>query len=210
MSPRSSGQGDIIKLQQEFTLNKKLKRRITDLCGLSQLSREERLSRANEILRSTELKQAICHEILGCTHKDVDRAMRAIIDQRQITEEQAEQLELEEMAPEKFDPEVTFIANKHAADPHKFQTYGEPYTRQQVAMLLAASSAPTEMSPPVEKTNYPTMTREECEFLMADHYAYLERERENKKEREEWVSPKTTELEVKTDTKTKRTKSTKA
>ena len=135
--------------------------------------------------------------------------MRALIDQKQITEEQAEQLELEEMAPDKFDPEVTFIANKHAADPHKFQTYGEPYTKKQVNMLLAASSAPTEVAPLAEKSSYPTMTREECEFLMADHYAYLERERENKKEREEWVATKMTESEVKTDTKTKHTKSTK-
>lgn len=136
--------------------------------------------------------------------------MRSVLDERQITQEQADQLELEEMAPEKFDPEVTFIANKHAADPHEFQTYGEPYTRHQVAALLAASKAPTEITHEMEKTVYPTMTREECERLMTEHYSYIERERENKKEREEWDSLKTTVSEVKIDTKTKRTKSTKA
>lgn len=193
-----------------MTLNKKLKRRIIELCGLNQLNREERLSRATEILRNSDLKQSICHEILGCTHKDIDRAMRSVVDERQITEEQQEMLELEELAPEKFDPEITFIANKHAADPHEFQTYGEPYTREQVAALLAASKAPPKVEPTEERMQYPTMTREEAEFLMTDHYAYLEREKELRKERQEWDSMKTTVLEVKTESTTKHTKSTKA
>ena len=38
--------------------------------------------------------------------------MRAIINEKHITEEQVARLELEELAPEKFDPDIQFIVNK--------------------------------------------------------------------------------------------------
>lgn len=136
--------------------------------------------------------------------------MRSVVDERQITEEQQEMLELEELAPEKFDPEVIFIANKHAADPHEFQTYGEPYTKEQVAALLIASKAPPRVEPTEPPQWYPTMTREEAEFLVNDHYAYLEQEKQKRKERMEWDSLKTTESDVKTANTTKHKNSTKA
>ena len=156
------------------------------MCGLQNLSREERLSRANEILKDTDLKQSICHQILGCTHKDVEKSMLAVVNERQITEEQAEQLELEEMAPEKFDPEITFKVNKHASNvPKDSSSYGA-YTREQVAALLAASKAPCEPSPVLEKTEYPTMSREECERLVREHFEYKDNEKKKQKEREDF------------------------
>ncbi len=131
--------------------------------------------------------------------------MLAVINERQITEEQQEQLELEEMAPEKFDPEITFKVNKHASNVPRDTSYGT-YTREQVAALLAASKAPCEPSPVLEKTEYPTMSREECERLVREHFEYKENE---KKKREAWDFQKTTELETKTVIKTKRSTSTK-
>jgi len=135
--------------------------------------------------------------------------MRAVIDERQLTEEQIEQLELEEMAPEKFDPEITFKVNKSVSNVPKETSYGT-YTREQVAKLLAASKAPCEPTPPREITHYPTMTREQCEALMRDHFEYKENALKKQKEREAWDSAKTTVLDTKIDTKPKRSKSTKA
>jgi hypothetical protein len=193
------------------TLSKKLKRRIQDLCGLQSLSREDRLLKANEILNSNDLKQAICHQILGCTFKDIERAMTAVIKERHISEEQAEQLELESTMPEKYDLELDFKVNKHASNNVQDVRYRAP-TRDEVARLIAASNAKYEPpTGPSYESDYPPMSRERCEQLVREHYEY--KEAQNKKLKEDtidWDSQKTTVSEPKIATKTKRSNSTKA
>jgi len=178
------------------------------LCGLQNLSREERLSRANEILKDTDLKQSICHQILGCTHKDVEKSMLAVVNERQLTEEQVEQLELEEMAPEKFDPEITFKVNKSASNVPKEVRYGT-YTREQVHALLNPPKTWDHREPDAPPTVYPTMSREDCERLVKEHFEYKDNAKKKKEEFETWDSLKTTELDLKIDAKTKRSTSTK-
>jgi hypothetical protein len=151
------------------------------LCGLQKLSRDERLSRANEILNSTELKQAICHQILGCTFKDIERAMAVTIDERQITEAQAERMELEEMAPEKFDPQLEFKINKEASNIKKDYRY-TTYSMEEVQKLLAASNAPYVPQEPTIRTEYKTMPRELAEQLVREHFEYKEMERKKKED----------------------------
>lgn len=202
-----------MKLYEELILSKKLKRRIQELCGFNDLEREERVSRAHEILNSTELKQAICHQILGTTFKDVERAMDAVIKERQLTPSQEEELELRESHPEKYEPEfdheLEFKINKKAADRPKVTGYRH-YTREEVAELIAASNAPYEPPPPVERPDYPTYTREQVQELLRDHFSYKDEEKRRKEERAKWDSQKTTEFAPKTASTTKRTKSTKA
>lgn len=171
------------------------------MCGFNELDREQKVIRAQEILSTAELKQAICHQILGTTFKDIERAMRAIIDERQLTTEQQEELEIRQTMPEKyepeFDPTFEFKLNKKAADPKKGSGYGT-YTREQVAELLAASNAPC-LPPPVrEPIEYPTYSREQVQELMRQHYEYLEEEKRRNEERAKWGSQKTTELDQKT------------
>jgi len=198
-----------MKLSEENTLSKKLKRRIQELCGFNDLEREERLSRAHEILNSTELKQQICHKILGTTFKDIERAMDAIIKERQLTPDQEEEIELRESYPEKyeteFDPEVTFKVNKKAADPRPVGGY-RTYTREEVAELLAAKEAPYEPPPPMDHSNYRTYSREEVAVLMLEHEEYLQREKERAKERAQWDSRKTSASDVRIGSTTKHTK----
>lgn len=150
------------------------------MCGLDKLEREERLTRANEILNSTELKQAICHQILGTTFKDIDKVMIAVIKERQLIPAQEEEIELREAAPEKFEPEfdaeLEFKLNKRAASPRKGGGYRE-YTREEVAKLLAASEAPFEPPQVAPRVDYPTYSREQVQELMREHYAYLEEEK---------------------------------
>lgn len=201
-----------MKLYEELTLSKKLKRRIQELCGFNELDREERVNRAHEILNSTELKQAICHKILGTTFKDIERAMEAVIKERQLTPAQEEELELRESHPEKyepeFDPELEFKINKKAADPVKSTGY-RTLTREETAALIAASNAPYEPPAPVERVDYPTYTREQVQELLRDHFSYKEEEKRRKEERAKWDSQKTTEFGPKTVSTTKPTKSTK-
>lgn len=187
-----------------------MKRRIQDLCGFDNLSREERLSRANEILNSTELKQEICHQILGTSYKDVERAMESIIKERQLTPEQEEEKNLREIAPEKFepvfDPEFEFKVNKKSSDNVEEFRYRAP-TREEVARLLTAYTAPKEIpiTTPTMSRTYDTYTLEQVQEFMREHREYLGRPKEGSK----WDSTKTTELETKTASKTKRTNSTK-
>lgn len=190
-------------------MSKRLKRRIHELCGLINLNRDEKIRKANEILNSSELKQSICNQILGTSFKDVERAMTAILKERQLTESQQEMLELEEEVPEKFDPDFEFAINKHASDRHqKSSNYGHP-TREQVAAWLAASERkdPTP-SYPTERFDYVPMDRETAERLVREHYEY--KEREKKRKEEQWALQKTIESVAKTVSTTKRSKSTKA
>lgn len=155
------------------------------MCGFENLSREERLIKANEILKDFKLKQAICNKILGTTFKDIEKAMDAIIKERQLTPEQKEELELKKSNPEKFevDLELDFKINKKAADPKKTDGY-RTYTADEVAELLAVSDAPTkEPEIYVSVKKYGTYTREQVEEFMYIDAAYAESEKKWKQGR---------------------------
>lgn len=181
------------------------------MCGLNDLSREERLLKANEILKSNDLKQAICHQIQGCTFKDIERSMEAVIKERQRTQYEEEQLEEQEFAPEKYDLELDFKINKHASDVRTGDSYGH-LTREDVARLLAASrSEPKPYEPEVPPAVYPPLDRDVAQRLVREHYEYIEEQKRKKKEQEVvWDFTKTIASDIKTDTKTKPGKPTKA
>lgn len=140
--------------------------------------------------------------------------MTAVMNERQITEQQQEQLDLQESAPEKYDVQdldLEFKINKQSSNNRQEVRYRAP-TREEVAALLAASNAPVEIITKPHNYDYPTLSREECSRLVREHYEYKERERQTKyqKELEEWDSQKTTVFAEKTNTTKKRGKSTKA
>ena len=186
-----------------------MKRRIHELCGLINLERTEKIRIANEILNSTELKQAVCNQILGTTFKDVEKAMEAILRERQLTEEQLEILELEKQVPEKFDYEFEFKLNKHASDFKNKSSRYRTYTPGEVAALLAASDGETSsFESEAPKREYEPMPREMAERLVREHFEYKENERK-KREEIKWDSQNMTELDRKIASITKRSKSTK-
>lgn len=129
--------------------------------------------------------------------------MMSVINERQLTPDQREEVELRETYPEKYEPEfdplIEFKANKHAADPSRKK--GNPYreyTREEVAELIAASEAPW-IAPekPAARQDYPTYSREQVESFMRDHLEYLANEKKQKEERAKWDSPKMTEFDQK-------------
>lgn len=164
-------------------------------------------------MNSTEVKQAICHKILGTTFKDIERAMDAVIKERQLTPSQEEELELKELVPEKFesfDPYIEFKLNKKAADPKKNAGGYKTYTQEEVTELLNASDAPYEQPPMLTMPkSYPTYTREQVQELMREHNDYADRNKKEEEKRKQWGSQKMTEFDGRTVTKQKRMNSSK-
>lgn len=133
--------------------------------------------------------------------------MLGIINERQPTEQELVQLELEELAPDKFDHELQFkISGVIEAVPKKTVNY-RPLTREETAKLLAVSRAkdPEVISEPTN-LNYHTYSRDEVQWLLQQQSSF---KKEVKKE-ETWDLPKTTVSDTKTASKTKRTKNTKS
>lgn len=141
--------------------------------------------------------------------------MMAIINERQLTPDQQEEVELRETYPQKYEPEfdplIEFKVNKQAADPsrNKGNPYRE-YTREEVAELIAASEAPwVAPEKPAARQDYPTYSREQVESFMRQHLEYIANEKKQKEERAKWDSPKTTEFEPRTEFIPKHSTSTK-
>lgn len=160
------------------------------------LSREDRLFKANEILNDNDIKQAICNQILGCSFKEVERVMLSIINERQITEAQKEQLELQESAPQKFDYDFDLKATYSSSFEHSSIKYGF-FSKEETLKLLKESD--TSLADKKEVTiirEYPIYSLEDVQLLL-------------KQEEDKWDKANMTELETKTKRKMKRIKHTK-
>jgi hypothetical protein len=148
--------------------------------------------RANEILNCSEAKQAICMQILGCTHKEVEKVMLSIIQERKLTEYQKEQLELQKFAPEKFAPEIEQAIKIQ----EKRRLNCVEFSREECYSLIEESNKSIAQRPhKKQKTEYPVYSLEEVQSLL--------------NEEEQWDSTSLTESDQKTKSKTKRLKRTK-
>jgi predicted membrane-bound dolichyl-phosphate-mannose-protein mannosyltransferase len=112
------------------------------------------------------------------------------------------------MAPEKFDPEITFKINKHASNVVKEVRY-RTYTREEVAELLNPTNTWEHQEPEAPPTVYPHLPREEAERLVREHFEYIENEKKRLKEYTKWDSAKTTESGQRTASTMRPSKSTK-
>jgi hypothetical protein len=150
------------------------------LCGFNDLKdKDQRINRANQILNSAELKQSICLKILGASFKDVEKAMEAILKDRQPSYDAIEQTE-EELYPEKFDPEVTFIANKKASNIKSTNKYYNP-TAQEVAELIA-NGLKTVMPSTQKRIRYEPLDQETANRLVKEHKEYKKNKEKKKQE----------------------------
>jgi hypothetical protein len=103
---------DIINLK-ELNLSKRLKRKLHELLGLDDLSRELRFKRAREILNDSDYKQEICNENIGVSHRDIDKVLKEILKDKKGS--LAEQLAIEydiELPVEEDEPEVKIQRTK--------------------------------------------------------------------------------------------------
>ena len=144
-------------------MSKRLKRRIFDICGLNNLSREDKVRKANAILADSDYKQKICNEIVGASHRDVEKVLKAVATTKASREEQ-ELAELEEDCPEKLNPELEPTLRKRKA------LRMTPVTNQrEVNELINATSEPLEDKPKKPK-NVDFYSPEEIARIIAGNY----------------------------------------
>lgn len=138
--------------------------------------------------------------------------MDGVIKERQLTAAQEEELELQEMVPEKFEsfyPDIEFKLNKKAADPKKSGA-SKTYSQEEVTKLLSASEELYEQIPMLTMPkDYLTYTREQVQELMREHKDYIDSSKKEEEQRKQWDSQKTTVSDRKIFTKQKRMNSSK-
>jgi len=71
-------------------LQKKLKKKIEEACGLKELAWKARQDKANQILASTEWKQQICNELIGLSFRELEQVLAGIASERQKKEKNCE------------------------------------------------------------------------------------------------------------------------
>ncbi len=144
-------------------MSKRLKRRIQEICGLTSLKKEERAKRAQQILSDTNEKQAICHQIIGASYKDIEKALRSIVDDKRPSyEEEFEQEHFQEepVKPSKPQRNVTTIPMEQLLD------------QDEVNALLSESSMSIveQRSEYTDRGDYETYSFEEVAALLEGTY----------------------------------------
>jgi hypothetical protein len=147
-------------------LSKRLKRKILEKCGFTGLSREDKARRAQEILDSSEEKQAICNDIVGTSHRDVEKVMRSILDG----------IDVNKTFEENFPPEKYFDPEPEVQRPSSAQeiTLTEIIDKEYVNWLVQESTRSIALEDPdkepLDPTKIVTWYEEEVAALMANDY----------------------------------------
>jgi len=143
-------------------LTKKTKKRIKELCGLEGLSRIDRVIRSKELLEDDEIKQFICHQLLGTTFRDIEKILKEeIATSKARSEEESLYQEMEFSQPEKLDPAHASTKRKHAVVKRGY------YAPEEALKLIEADSNKkwtSEMSQPKEVVS--TWSQEEIWALI--------------------------------------------
>lgn len=121
------------------------------------------MRRAKEILSNNELKQAICNRVIGISFRDIDKTMKAIIDERKPSKNEEEMLELLESHPEKLYPEIMFSSVK------KNFRYGPPLTLWETMELFKAGETSIKQESTPLPPYYTTYSKEEVQQMMEEH-----------------------------------------
>lgn len=130
------------------------------MCGLDQLSVEERAQKAKEILDSMEIKQSLCLQCPGLTHKDIERTMKSVLAERHITKPKTE----EELYPEKYGQEPV-----EEWSPGGVHVTYSVLTREQTRALFEKSEKEVEEKPK-PKQEHDTYSMEEVAALIQGDY----------------------------------------
>lgn len=143
-------------------MSKRLKRRIFDICGLTNLGREAKLSKAKAILADPEFKQKICNQIVGASHRDIEKVLKSVLVTK-LSKEEEEAAELERDCPEKLNPDIKLGRKKKKAKM-------VPVTDQrEINWLINATNEPLEdkLKAP---TDYPCYSQAEMNAIIAGTY----------------------------------------
>jgi hypothetical protein len=132
------------------------------VCGFAHLSNEHKLKRAHEILNDYKLKQDICNYILGASFKDVDKAMRSIIADRNPPDDLDD---MENVEYKSFTKNDIGVSDLPVTKTSKYKVLSEEETRA----LIAKGNAPV-VEPPHKVTRYyETYSQEQVEQWVKDY-----------------------------------------
>jgi hypothetical protein len=143
-------------------LSKKLKKRILEACGFSNLSREERFFLAKELHESTDLKQEICNEIDGVSFRDIEKAISDfLVEQKPSKTKRAKtthpkQAKLDSFEETELQPERSFTKLR----------VEYLLNLQEVNLLLSASEEPLADHKRQVESDYPTYDQSETLKLL--------------------------------------------
>lgn len=137
---------------------------------MDDLSGDDRLRLASNILDSTEMKQDICLQCPGITYRDIDRTMKAVLAEKKPKRDPEEDL-----YPEKYGK-----TSKEVFRPGIGKIEYRQMTREEVAELMRKSEEPIVVPEMGERREYRTYTREEVAALIAceyhpDNFRYLKK-----------------------------------
>ena len=144
-------------------MSKRLKRRIKEICGLENISKEERIKRAQQILNDPAEKQALCNRLVGLSHRDIEKVLKDIVTERK-SKQQEEYEELLNEVPEKLFPnEVNFKQKSNV----KVTSVIDP---DEIRGLIEATQRPLEDVVKKLDPAYSTYSFEEVAAILAGNY----------------------------------------
>lgn len=129
------------------------------------MSREDRIARATELLTDIAEKQLACNKVIGLSFKDIDRVLKAVIAEKKSAKSDEDDERFE--SPEKWGdrPESPVRESPVGSSPFKSET-GLPFTRDEVAWLLAQRDIILSETNTRPNRNYATYREHEVDALI--------------------------------------------
>ena len=120
--------------------------------------------------------------------------MLSIVQERVLTEEQLEQMELQKAVPEKFNPEIDYSSYGRSIEPRTVK-YAYFTPEECLSLIQESSASKAEEKDAPFRVNYSTYAPEEVQRILSEEYR--------------WDTTKTTESGTKIRHTTKHSKHTK-
>jgi hypothetical protein len=110
-----------------------LRKLVRQLWDLDTLSSDDRVGRATELLNDIQEKQAACNKVVGLSFKDIDKVLKAIINEKKPG--RSDEDDEREQNPDKWSSASPSIDSERATGRH--YDVGDAYSPEDVAWFLA-------------------------------------------------------------------------
>ena len=116
------------------------------------------MRKAHAILADSDLKQKICNQVVGASHKDIEKALKAVVATKAPSAEEEEVAELERDHPEKLDPDIKL---KRKVKPIKLIAITNQNEINKLINATSESLASKEEAARTDYVNYSSYSEEE-------------------------------------------------
>jgi len=152
-----------------LSLTKRLKRRVMEACGLSDLGREDRILLAQEIIESSDLKQQICNDVDGLSFRDIEKVLSEILKSKAERSSKKDKRKSKDTNEQDFDSEsIDLPEEEPVAIVRKKLKLQYLIDQDEVNLLIEASLAPPVVKSTIStEARYDTYTQRECNDLLS-------------------------------------------